>query len=104
MGSNIFGAVLAFGAGAVLAAASYVVSRYVLKKCASKYVAVQGGKQLVQVAFLLLLFLLGGYTPWDRVWLLAGGVLGITLPMFYFTYRLVKFNDSLHGKEETSDG
>ncbi len=102
--SNMFGAALAFCIGAAVAAVNYGVSRYVLKKHASKYAAAQMLRQMVQILFLLGLYVLGGYTPWDRIWLLAGGCLGITLPMFWFTYRLVRLNDSLHRKEDITNG
>ncbi len=101
---NIFGAILAFIIGAAISAASYGISRRVLQKNPSGYVAVQVGKQILQVLFLVLLFVLGNYTPWSKIWLLVGGCLGITLPMFWFTYQLVKLNDSLHGKEDSSNG
>lgn len=50
-------------------------------------------RQIIQIGYLVLIFMLGGYTPWDPLWLLTGGVLGITVPMFYFTFKLVKLND-----------
>ena len=104
IGTNLFGAVLAFVTGAAIAAANYAFSRYVLKKHASQYAVLQIVRQLVQIAYLFALLVFGVYTPWDRIWLLVGGALGITLPMFLFTYRLVKLNDSMRGKEESSDG
>lgn len=104
MHSDIVGAICAFAAGAAIAAAGYLASRQVLKKRPNRYILVQTVKQLVQIGFLVALFLLGDRTPWDRIWLLVGGCLGITLPMIYFTARLVKLNDSLRGKEEHKDG
>lgn len=104
MHSDIFGAACAFLTGAAIAWAGYMLSRHVLKKKPDAYALAQIGKQLVQVAFLVLLFVMGPRTPWDRIWLLAGGCLGLTLPMIYFTTRLVKLNDSLHGKEGPKDG
>ena len=104
IGTNIFGAALAFAGGAAIAALNYVFSRYLLIKRPSAYGGMQIVWQTVQIAYLGALVLFGGYTPWDRLWLLVGGGLGITLPMFWFTYRLVKLNDSLHKKEESSGG
>ena len=101
--ADIFGATLAFGIGVLITAMNYKIAKRVLQKQPSKYAASQILKQLVQVIFLILLFVLGPYTPWDRIWLVAGGVIGITLPMFWFTYSLVKFNDSLQGKEDSVD-
>lgn len=108
MRSDIFGAALAFAAGFALAGASYLFSRRVLRTKPDRYALSHTLKQIVQVLFLVALFVLGDRTPWDRLWLLVGGALGITLPMIWFTYRLVKFNDSLHTeeskKEDSSDG
>ena len=104
MRSDIFGAACAFCAGAAMAGAGYALSRLALQKAPSVYAAVQAAKQILEVAFLVLLFVLGPRTPWDRVWLMAGGCLGLTLPMIWFTYRLVKLNDSLHKKGDSTDG
>lgn len=102
--SNIIGAVLCFALGIVVASVSYAVSRAILKKCPEKYASYQIVRQILQVGYLILLFAFGGYTPWDSTYLLVGGALGITLPMIWFTYRLVKLNSSSQGKEERSDG
>lgn len=104
IGTNMFGAALAFAAGAAIAALNYAFSRYLLTKRPSMYAGMQIIWQSIQIAYLGMLVLLGGYTPWNRLWLLVGGCLGITLPKFWFTYRLVKLNDSLHEKEESPDG
>lgn len=102
--TNFLGAALAFVIGAGIAALNYAFSRYFLTKRPSMYAGMQIVWQPIQIAYLGVLVLFGGYTPWDRLWLLAGGCLGITLPKFWFTYQLVKLNDSLHKKEESSDG
>lgn len=104
MQSDIFGAVLAFAAGVALAAVNYLISRRVLKKAPDKYVAAHVAEQTVQVLFLVALFVFGDRTGWDRLWLTAGGCLGVTVPMIWFTRRLVRLNDSLHRKEDSGNG
>ena len=104
MKANIVGALVAFLLGAVIAWLNYLFSRYVLERHPSRYSWTTMVRQIVQVAYLIVLFFLGVYTPWDRLWILVGGCLGITIPMTYFTYRLVRFNDSLRGKGDDSDG
>ena len=104
IGTNLFGAALAFAIGVGIAVLNYIVSRYLLIKRPSMYAGLQIVWQPIQIAFLGSLVLFGGYTPWDRLWLLVGGCLGVTLPKFWFIYRLVKLNDSLRKKEESSDG
>ncbi len=59
-------------------------------------------RSAIQIGYLILLYTLGSYTPWNPMWLLIGGCVGITIPMFYFTYKLVKFNDK--DKEDKDDG
>ena len=104
MNPNIIGAVIAFAVGVGISAVNYLISRYILKKSPSKYATAQIVKQLVQIAYLFALFMLSEYTPWDRMWMLVGGCMGITLPMIIFTPRLVRLNDSLRKKEENKDG
>ncbi|MBQ6824673.1 MAG: hypothetical protein IJP27_08465 [Clostridia bacterium] len=101
---NIIGAALAFIVGAAVAVLNYSLSRFMLKKHPQQYAAMQVVRQLLQVGYLLAIFFLAGYTPWDRMWLLVGGCLGVTLPMIWFTMQLLKLNQSLQGKEESSDG
>ncbi len=101
--SNLFGAAIAFFIGAAIAAAGYFLSRHMLLKNPSRYSAVEIVKNILTVVYLVALFLIGPRTPWDRMWLLIGGCLGLTLPMIWFTYRLVQLNNSLHKKEDSSD-
>ena len=87
-----------------MAWAGYLTSRRALQKKPGLYALVQAVKQLVQIGFLVLLFLLGDRTGWDRMWLTVGGALGITLPMIFFTVRLVRLNDASSEKEGPKDG
>ena len=104
MTSNIVGALLSFAVGVGIAAVCYGISRWALLHRPERYVAADVVRRLLQIGYLLALYFLGGYTPWDKLWLVVGGGLGITLPMFWFTYRLVKLNDSLDRKEDSSHG
>ena len=102
--SNLVGAAVVFLLGAGIAAGNYSISRHVLKTNPDKYSLTMVARQFVQIAFIVLVYVLGQYTPWDRFWLLVGGVLGMTLPMIWFTSRLVKLNDAGKRKEENPDG
>ncbi len=101
---KITGAAIAFILGVLIAAGNYFFSRHMLKKRPENYASTQMVRQLLQIAYLVVLFFVGPYTPWDRNWMLVGGCLGITLPMFFFTYKLVKLNESSKRKEDHSDG
>ena len=104
MSNNWIGAILAFAIGVMVATVSYSFSRYVLRKKPAQYAIMQIVRQWIQIAYLVVLFVTGKYLPWDTSWLLVGGCLGITLPMCWFTYQLVKLNDALSRKEESTDG
>ncbi len=104
MSNNIIGAILAFGFGAVIAVINYLFSRHVLHKRPAQYAIMQIVRQWLQIAYLVALFFLGKHTPWNTGWLMIGGCLGVTIPMAWFTYKLVKLNDSLCRKEEPTDG
>ena len=90
--NNIIGAAVAFALGAVVAYINYAVSRYLLKTRPDMFTGGQIIRSAIQIAYIALVYTLGGYTPWDRTWMLVGGCLGITLPMFYFTAKLVNYN------------
>lgn len=100
--NNIFGAALSFAGGVGIAAICYAISKYMLKKQSGLYSSMQIVRQLIQIAYLVVIYFAAPRTPWDLVWLLVGGCLGITLPMFFFTYRLVKLNDKM--KEDDKNG
>ncbi len=102
--SNIFGAIAAFAIGLLLATLSYFVLKFVLRKHPKYYIAAQIFKQVIQILYLFLLFVLGDKTPWDSLWLLVGGCLGVTLPMIFFTAALVKMNDSTGKGEKSNNG
>ena len=75
-----------------------------LKKHPEKYAGAQVVRSMIQVLYLFSLYLLAEHTPWDKMYLLVGGCLGVTLPMLFLTYRLVRYNDSMKGKGGPSDG
>ncbi len=102
--SNIFGAVLAFCVGVLIASVGYFLLKLVLKKYPKSYIAAQFFKQLIQIGYLFALFFFGDKTPWSAMWLLVGGCLGITLPMIFFTSSLLKVNKSSNEKEGSRNG
>ncbi len=103
MRNDLVGALLAFAVGVGLAGAGFLLGRRVLQKKPEGYVVFQSIKQIVQILFLAALLILGPHTSWDTVWLLAGGCLGVTLPLLWFTPKLVRLNGALHEKPEKED-
>ncbi|MBQ7035769.1 MAG: hypothetical protein IJN34_08545 [Clostridia bacterium] len=98
---NILGAALAFLLGLAVAAANYGLSRLLLIKQPRLFAAGQVIRQILSVGYLLALYFLGGKTPWNPLWLLIGGGLGLTLPLLWSTKRLVQLSQ---GKEDSADG
>lgn len=99
--SNIFGASVAFLIGTLIALANYSLSKYMLKKKPQFFATTHVLRQVLVVAYLVVIYCFGGYTPYNITWLLVGGCLGVTLPTFYFTFKLVKINDK---KEDDTNG
>lgn len=102
--NNIIGAIIAFLIGFCISAVNYAISKYILKKHTSKYPYLQFIRLPLQIGYLVALYFCSGFTPWGVDWLLIGGALGVTVPMLFFTYRLVKINDAQGRREDKSDG
>ncbi len=105
MGNNFVGAFLFFIIGAVICFVNYRLSDYFLKKHKKIVSAVSLIRQALQVGYIALLFFTADYTPWDKTYVLVGGVLGVTLPMLITTYRLLLTNKSESEKKgDDTDG
>ena len=106
MDQPIVGGLLAFAGGAAVALVNFAINRRVLKRkpAASAYISIV--RQVLNVAYLVLAFLLARVLPWGSTPLLVGAALGLTLPAFPLALRLAKINDSLSaaGKEEAGKG
>ncbi|MBR3767756.1 MAG: hypothetical protein IKL10_05905 [Clostridia bacterium] len=108
MENDFVGVILAFIIGAMICFANFKLSEYFLKKHTEHFSKISFLRQIIQVLYILVLFFIAKYTPWDRTFVLIGGALGVTLPMFIFTYKLLKTNKTVsvkkEEKEESSDG
>ncbi len=109
MNYNIIGAAVAALAGLAVAFANYLISKKVLTDAPEKYSLVTVARQILQVGFLALVYFIGTGTKLaDPVYLLVGAALGITVPMLFFTKKLLSVNKSTvkekEEKEAESDG
>lgn len=109
MNHSIIGAVVAALAGFLIAFANYIFSKKVLIKFPEKYALVSVGRQILQVGFLIIVYFVGTKIETvNIVYLLVGAVLGMTLPMIYFTKQILLVNDSMakskKEKEVETDG
>lgn len=108
MNQNIIGAVIVAAIGVGVAFINYLISKAILTKSPDKYSMTTVIRQIIQIGFLVIVYFASEKTAYDPMYLLIGAVLGITLPMFLFTKKLLSFNETLYGKdkrkEEESDG
>ncbi len=104
MGNNIIGALVTAAIGLLIAFANYAISKKVLEKTPEKFSFISVIRQVLQIGFLALVYFVGTkIQSVDVMYLLIGAVLGITLPMFYFTKKLLTFNESLAKTKKEDD-
>lgn len=101
--SNIIGAVVVAVVGVGVAFVNYLISKTVLTKIPDKYSATTVLRQIVQIAFLVIVYFISKKTNYDPMYLLVGAVLGITVPMFIFTKKLLTLNETLRSKEKRKE-
>ena len=102
---DIIGAVITAASGLLVAFINYLLSRQVLIKTPDKYALVTVARQVFQVGFLVAVYFIGTkLTAVNVIYLLAGAVLGITVPMIYFTKKLLELNNSSNRKEVSDNG
>ncbi len=100
---------MAAGAGLLVAFVNYLFSKSVLVKAPQKYSLITVVRQILQVGFLAAVYFIGTKTELaDPVYLLVGAVLGMTVPMIYFTKKLLRVNEltanNKQKKEVETDG
>ncbi len=94
----LFGVLFSLFGGCLISFLNYLLSRYILIKKEKFFSAFGIIRQIFNVGYLVILYFIAPKTPWDLFYLLIGGALGITLPMFYFTAKLVKLSEKLKNK------
>lgn len=102
--NDVLGAVIAFTFGVGISALNYFISKYFLQKSPDKFAMTSVIKQLINVAFLVAVYMLSDSLPWRFSYLIVGAVLGITLPMLVFTRKLLKLNEARRGAPDGKEG
>lgn len=104
MDTNIIGAVIAIISGFLVALVNYVISKNVLEKAPGKYSLITVVRQVLQIGFLVVVYFVGTkIQEVDRTYLLVGAVLGMTVPMIYFTKKLISINQNSAKKGKGED-
>lgn len=104
MPSGIIAAFAALLGGVLIAFINYLISRYVLMKRASLFSSVSLVHQILNVAYIVALYFIAVKTGINLIYMLAGGALGITLPMLIFVPQLIKLTKSDASKDVNIDG
>ncbi len=105
MNENIVGAIITFALGIGIAGLNFLLSKAILTKQPEKYAFSTILRQIIQILYIVAVYFITPYTPWDLWYMVLGAVFGVTVPMVYFTHKLVKINDSMakNNKKEGDD-
>lgn len=104
---KLISAVIAALAGTLVAFLNYLISKTVLQKAPQKYSLTMVVRQVLQISFLVIVYLVGSkIETLNMGYILVGAVLGLTLPMVCFTKKLLSVNNELKEtrKGESDDG
>lgn len=109
MNQNIIGAVITAAIGLLIAFINYTLSKRVLIKSPERYSLITVARQLLQIGFLIVVYFVGEKTRLaDPTYLLVGAVVGMTVPMLFFTKKLLDINSTATKnkteKEDEADG
>ncbi|MDD4688249.1 MAG: hypothetical protein PHE51_00685 [Eubacteriales bacterium] len=98
---NLLGLLIAFVFGGLISFVNYKISKFTLINKEKNLFMFSMLRQVLNVGYLVLCYFVAPYTPFDGVYILIGGATGITLPMIYFTPKLLKASeDKTERKEE----
>ena len=104
MPDSIIGALLAALLGGVIAYVNYRLTAHTTDNPNERFAGVSIIRQMLNVGYLAAVFFLAPYTPWDRIWMLAGAVAGLTLPILIFTFLLLRRLKGDKNDEENKGG
>ena len=103
MNIDFVGAIITFALGFLVAGLNFLLSKAILIKQPDKYAFSTILRQVIQILYIVAVYFAGEKLPWDTWYMLIGAVLGVTIPMFFFTQRLVKINDTIIRKKKDGD-
>ena len=104
MNENIVGAIITFALGFVLAYLNFLLSKTILTKQPEKYAFSTIIRQVMQIIYIVAVYFVSTVSPWDTWYMLIGAVLGVTVPMIYFTHKLLQLNKTVQSKKEKKEG
>ena len=104
MNENIVGAIITFALGIVIAYLNFLLSKAILTKQPEKYAISTVLRQVIQIIYIVAVYFVSTVAPWDMWYMLIGAVLGVTVPMIYFTHKLLQVNQTVKTKDNKKEG
>ncbi len=99
----VIGPLLAAAAGCAVAAVNYCLTKRAMEKNGALAGALSAVRMLLSAGLLAGVYFLAPHTPWDRTGMLVGAALGLTVPMFLFTFLLVRRENAPKSAEDETD-
>ena len=104
MKPDIIGAAATAVIGVIVAFLNFVLSKQVLLKAPQKFALITVVRQILQIGFLVIVYFIGTKLKDINVtYLLVGAVLGMTVPMMYFTKKLLGLNNMSQTSENRKE-
>ncbi len=104
MNENIVGAIITFALGIGVATVNFLLSKAILTKQPEKYAFSTIIRQIMQILYIVAVYFVSTVAPWDMWYMLIGAVLGVTVPMVYFTHKLLQLNQTANTKDNKKEG
>lgn len=104
MNENIVGAIIFFALGIGVAGVNFLISKAILTKQPEKYSFSIIIRQITQILYIVAVYFVSTVAPWDMFYMLIGAVLGVTMPMVYFTHKLLQLNKTANTKDNKKEG
>ncbi len=104
MPNGIIASFAALLGGVLIAFINYLISRCMLMKRAGLFSSVSLMHQILNVGYIVALYFIAVKTGTKLIYMLAGGALGITLPMLLFIPKLIKLTKSDESKDVNING
>lgn len=100
----LVGGILAALIGALISLLNYRLSLYIVKKNPDMLAMMSVPRQIINIGYLVVVYLVADKTPWELMPLLVGAAIGLTGTMFVCTQRLLKAVEASPGTEQKNGG
>ena len=100
----LIGGILAAAVGVLLSWGNYLLSRMLLRKKPELLSMITLPRQIINIAYLVVIYFLADKTPWGLMPLLIGAAVGLTGAVFLFTRQLLKTMDGGTPQEKEREG